>query len=523
MPELRDIIARLKQEQSIHSIHNETRTHRRDIRRLRDLAAARGWLAADRALPDEFTIRRAIEADAGASKSHPLDAFQEDLKRWREEKIPFVTIHRMLADRSGLSETTVRRYVRRKFPDAPRVTMRRTTVPGEVMEVDFGYLGLLHDPETKRNRKTYLFSARLRHSRRAYREVVFSQKQEVFFDCHVHAFEHFGGVPAKVTPDNLKAAVIAASYNDPLINRSYRMLAEHYGFLISPCLPYRPQHKGGVENDIKYVKNNFWPLYKERERNLGHARPHADEIQGELVRWDREIADVRTISGVGRTPREMFASEECAALKALPRERWDRPEWKRCRVQADWHVQFGRACYSVPYRYVGRRLMVCGTDRFLRVFDDTGEIAVHARATRRWQRVTKAEHGPPNAAEYLQATRQGVEQQAARLGGAVLGVVRRIFDDLTIDGLRPARGVLGLERPYGNERLNRACARALRYDTPTYRSVKNILMKDLDRLDASEPVDGEGQSHFRFAREHGYFDESNYQNQTRGATAKSNG
>ena len=48
-----------------------------------------------------------------------------------------------------------------------------------------------------------MFSGRLRHCRRAYREVVFDQKQETFFACHMHAFEWFGGVPEKVTPDNL--------------------------------------------------------------------------------------------------------------------------------------------------------------------------------------------------------------------------------------------------------------------------------------------------------------------------------
>jgi len=41
-------------------------------------------------------------------------------------------------------------------------------------------------------------------------------------------------------PDNLKAAVIQASVEDPIINRAYHDLARHYGFLISPCLPADP-------------------------------------------------------------------------------------------------------------------------------------------------------------------------------------------------------------------------------------------------------------------------------------------
>ena len=156
------------------------------------------------------------------------------------------------------------------------------------MEVDFGSLGLTWDAATRSRKRTWVFSGRLRHSRRAYREVVSDQKQETFFACHMHAFEWFGGVPEKVTPDNLKAAVIVASFEDPLVNRAYRELALHYGFLISPCLPRRPEHKGGVEADIKYVKRNFLPLFREAQKERGHEIPDAGELGEELDRWNRE-------------------------------------------------------------------------------------------------------------------------------------------------------------------------------------------------------------------------------------------
>ena len=53
------------------------------------------------------------------------------------------------------------------------------------------------------------------------------------------------------------------------MNRAYRELALHYGFLISPCLPRRPEHKGVVEGDIKYVKRNFLPLFRDAEKKCG--------------------------------------------------------------------------------------------------------------------------------------------------------------------------------------------------------------------------------------------------------------
>ena len=67
--------------------------------------------------------------------------------------------------------------------------------------------------------------------------------------------------------------------------QSYQKLAEHYGFLISPCLPRKANHKGGVENDIKYVKKNFWPLFKEDQRVRGYTDLDACELKRALCRW----------------------------------------------------------------------------------------------------------------------------------------------------------------------------------------------------------------------------------------------
>ena len=110
--------------------------------------------------------------------------------------------------------------------------MLRTAIPGEVMEVDFGYLGLTRDEESGHRRKTWVFSARLRYSRRAYRRRCFDQREATFFLCHALAFEAFGGVAHKVVPDNLRAAVVKASFEEPQINRLYQKLAIHYGCLI---------------------------------------------------------------------------------------------------------------------------------------------------------------------------------------------------------------------------------------------------------------------------------------------------
>ena len=118
-------------------------------------------------------------------------------------------------------------------------------------------------------RKVWLFSLRLRHSRKTYREIVLDQTLHTFLMGHVHAFEYFNGVPKNCILDNLKAAVIRSTIDNDMINRSYQELAEHYGFIISPCLPRTPEHKGGVEGDVKYTKRNFLPYFLGKTKRNG--------------------------------------------------------------------------------------------------------------------------------------------------------------------------------------------------------------------------------------------------------------
>jgi transposase len=504
MTEYRDIIRRLKAGQSIRGIQRETGIHRTIIRKLHKRAVKRGWLEVSAPLPGNDELELCL--DPPRREAQPLDAFRERIGAWVEKEYSYVVMHRLISREYECSEATVRRYVKKQFRKAADAVMVRPTVAGETMEVDFGYLGLTVDEKTGKRRKTYLFSGRLNHSRKTYRQIVFDQKQETFFMCHVRAFEYFGGVPRKVVPDNLKAAVIKASFESPLVNRVYHALAEYYGFLINPCLPYHPEHKGGVENDVKYVKKNFWPFFCEEQLEKGRETPQATDIQDELDRWTREVAERRLIGGVGRTPVDLFETEEKPALMSLPASRWEQVTWAEAKVQENWRIQFQKAFYSVPYAYIGKQVQVLATLHAVHIFLDHKEIAVHSRAQHPWQYVRRTEHAPPHPEQYMSLTRETLCRQARAVGRSTELVVTAIFNQKSVDGLRPARALIGLARKYSRTRLEAACRRALEYESPEYASVKSILTKGLDRLDDDdEPVEPSGQRLFAFAREVGYF------------------
>lgn len=510
MAELRDVVQRLKLGHGVRDICRSTGVHRTIIRDLRDLAHRNGWLEPEAELPSEPQIEaaRMAQGPEGQPKRifEQLEAFAEDFQRWHEQSYTAVVMHDLVRSRVPCSLSTIDRYLRRRFPKAVDSTTRRDTAAGQVMEVDFGYLGLTFDPASGRTRRTWVFSGRLRHCRRAWRERCYDQKQQTFFVCHIHAFEFFGGVPARVVPDNLKAAVVAASFQDPIVNRAYRALAEHYGFLIDPCAPYRPQHKGGVESDIKYIKGNFWPIFRERDRQRGHEVPFTDELQEALERWGAEVADRRRVGGVGRRPEEIWATEEADALKPLARRRWDPLSWAAAKVGPDWRVQFEKGFYSVPYAHIGHPVLVYGDRTRVRIYAGVREIALHPRVEQPWGKSIRPEHAPPHLQEWLEADRSGLLRWASRLGAPIGEVAEAILSDQAVDGLRPLRALIGLADRYSTERLAAACRRALLYETPTFRSVKEILRAGLDRLPLSQPAVTSGQIAFRFQREPGYFD-----------------
>jgi transposase len=509
MIELQDIIYRLQLGQSVKAVHRETGRHKTVVRTLRALAQREGWLRGERQLPSEGEIRRLYEEVRQITRisTHPLDLYKQQVGEWLKKEYSFVVIHQLLLQHGlSCSEATVRRWIHRRFPEVVLPVIVRRTIPGEIMEVDFGYLGLFWDRQRDAARKTWFFSGRLRHSRRAYREVVFNQTKETFFACHIHAFEYFHGVTAKVVPDNTKAAIVRASMENPLVNRAYRSLAEHYGFLISPCLPATPKHKGGVESDVKYVKRNFLPLFRESQAQRGHEVPSVEELKSALERWNREVCETRLVGKVGRTPLELFEQEELPALKELPPCRWEPVVYKEASVGPDWRIQFQKAFYSVPYRLIGARVLVMAGCSFLRIFYEGEEVTLHRRATRLWEYVWKAEHAPPQLEQFLASSTQGLLLWAKRLGPSVVAVAEAIFADKAVDGIRPVRALVRLAERYGTGRVEAACERALRFHTATYQSVKNILAQGLDRPPERQPTTDGPQQLFRFQREPGYFD-----------------
>ena len=381
------------------------------------------------------------------------------------------TVWQRLRDEHGLtvSVTSFRRYVWLEFGDevsAEDATVRRPDVePGSEAQIDYGYLALWPDPVSGRARKLNVFVMVLAMCRHMFIRPVFAMDQATWIEAHVAAFEFFGGVPARLVPDNLKTGTIKADLYDPKLNRGYVELAEHYGCLVDPARAVKPKDKPRVERPMSYIRESFF---------RGREWTGLEQMQAAAVIWCGEVAGQRRHRSLdGAAPAAVFAAVERPAMLGLPRQRFEAATWSRPKVGTDCHINVGGALYSVPWRHIGQQVEARRTPGFVEAFVGPDLIKTHARITKGVQ--TDWSDYPPEKAAFFMRTPVWCRRRAGELGPDVAALVEDLMSVNALHRLRSCQGVIGLADTHPAERLNAACRRAIEVGDPTYRTVKGIL------------------------------------------------
>jgi transposase len=496
MNHLLDLIHRLRCGESERRIAQDLGLSRPTVHKYRELAATHGYLKPDSPMPDAATLRAVLGPDPEPPRrASSVEPYRDLVQRLVEQQVEITAIYQQLRDDYQYtgSYSAVRRFVNHLSPHQPEAVVRVHTAPGQDMQVDFGHLGWLFDAVSRSLRPAYVFVATLGYSRHQYAEIVFDQKVATWLALHQRAFESFGGVPRRVVPDNLKAAVKKALVLDPILGEAYRRMALHYGFLVSPTVPRTPRHKGKVENGVHYVKRNFWAGRQFVDSHVANQR---------LKTWVREVAGTREHGTTHQAPLYLFRAYEQAALLPLPDEAFTLCEIKPVTVHPDCHVVIDKSFYSVPYPYIGHHLTAHISQRMVELYCGDDLIASHLRSQQPGQWQTRLEDYPPGKVDYLIRTPDYCRQQAARLGPGTRQVVETLLADRPLDRLRSVQAILRLEDTVGPQRLEAACARAAYFGDVRYRRIKDILNAALDRepLPDAETTSNPPHGPFTFAR-----------------------
>lgn len=482
MFQYRQVLVRLRQADTDREVARSGLMGRRKVAAFRAVCQRQGWLDPAAALPEDAALAAAMGgAKRARSTISSAEPHRELIARWVAQDVGGVAIHAALRREHGFSGSysSIHRLIRSLGDRQPDATVPLYFAPGEAAQVDFGAGPLLPDPATGRDRRTWCFVMTLCFSRHQYIEFVFDQTVATWLGCHRRAFEWFGRVPARLIIDNPKCAITRACTHDPIVQRSYAECAEGYGFRIEACPPADPAKKGIVEAGVKYVKGNFLPLRQFRDLCDLNAQGH---------QWVMQEAGLRIHGTTREQPLARFALER-PLMKLLPQIAPDLGVWAQASVHRDCHVQFEKSLYSVPFRLVGQRLWLRATDTSVTIFNDHHLIAAHLRARSAATRRTVREYLPPDAQLFFAHDRAWCAEQARRIGPSCAQLIERLLSDRILERLRAAQGVLRLAGRYGHARLEAACARALLYDSPHYRTVRTILAGGFDLRAAQTSAD----------------------------------
>jgi transposase len=472
---IRELLRRLRAESSERQIRQDTGLARDTIRRYKKWAVEHGLLQLD-LLPSAEHLQSLLDATLPPllppQNLSSVEPYAELVAKLRGDEVEMAAIHSRLKERGYRgSYSSVWRYVRNIELKDPEVTLRVETPPGYEVQIDFGEVGRFKDPATGQLRRAYVFVMTLSCSRYFYAEIVFDQTAITWLALHVRAFAFFGGGPKRAVIDNLKAGIIKAALEDPLVNRSYAELAEHYGFLIAACRPRTPEHKGKVESGVHFVKRNFI---------AGREECDIDEGNRDLLLWCRQVA-TRSHGTTKKKPCEEFERVEKPALQPLPAKPYDLAVYKQVKLHRDGHIHFDNAYYSAPFRFVGQKLWVRGGLNEVSILtQDHHCAATHPRAKEPGERVTNLDHFPPQRAALLPRTPAALREEAQAVGPNTLAAVSEIVSHPHIDRTATAARLLALAKKYSPERLERACERALHYSDARFSTVRDILAKGLE-------------------------------------------
>jgi transposase len=495
MWEVLEVLRRWQRGESQKSIQAATSRARKTIRRYIRTAEKLGWNR-EQGPPDETLASRVLEKLSPGPKERAAG----ETARLLLPHLP--RIREWLAveeDRRGLTLTKVRELLTREGLEIPysslhrfagthcgfgkqRLTVRMADVaPGELAEIDFGRLGRVYDPLLERERIAHALIVTLVHSRHQYVHVTFSQKLVDVIDGLEDAWEFFGGVVARLVVDNMKVAITRADRYDPVFQRTFEEYAQHRGFVIDAAAVRHATGKPHVERAVPYVRENLFR--GESWLDLAH-------LQREAIRWCREQAGTRIHGTTRRRPLAHFEEVEKPALRPLTGHRFDTPTWAEPKVHPDHHIQFAKALYSVPTRYVGKSVTVRGDRALVRIFHQGQLIKTHP-TQEPGGRHTDYDDYPAELTPYALRDPERIIDQAATLGPQTGRFMQELLaGDFPWAKLRQGQKLLRLAEKYGRDRIETACARALAFDLVNVRRVERIVLQGLeptaeaDRLDS---------------------------------------
>lgn len=365
-----------------------------------------------------------------------------------------------------------------KYAKKYKMTMPIKRKPGEIMEVDWaGNTLSVKDSYNGEDLTVYVFVSTLPYSQIFYAEGFLNMSSQSWLSAHINSFEYFDGVAEILVPDNLKTGVNKPKRGEPILNQSYRELADYYGSTIVPARVRRPKDKPSVEGNVGYISRQI--IAALRNYQCFSLTKLNEKVLEEVNRLNNEKFQKR--EGSRRT---VFEEEEKTTLIPLPYSRYQLSEWKTAKVQLNYHIQVNRMYYSVPYEYIENQVDIRISKDLIEVYFKDMRIASHKILLGEiGQYSTNPNHMPDNHRKYLDHTPEQIKEWANTKGYSIKEFVDHI---LKSHAEKKALDILlsfkNLTKYYSDSSIDEGCKILMEIShTPSLSVLKTILKRTKDK------------------------------------------
>jgi transposase len=360
------------------------------------------------------------------------------------------------------------RYVKKLDPP-----MRQNHKAGEKLFVDYaGDTVPITNPETGEVWQAQIFVAVQGASSYTYAEAQSSQELLNWIGGHVRALAFFGGVNQIIVPDNLKQGVKSPCWYDPDLNQTYLEMAQHYGVAVIPARVRKPRDKAKVEVGVQVVER--WILARLRNRTFFSL--------AELNRAIRKLLaelNSRKMEHLEKSRRELFEELDQPALRPLPEKPYEYATWKAARVNIDYHVDFEKHFYSVPFTLIHEEVRIRATERLVEIFHKSQRepVAIHPRNSAPGRYSTQTAHMPTKHQKAGEWSAERLVRWAGEIGPQTALLVQAILSSRQHpeQAFRACLGILHLAGKYAHSQVETACQMAHAAQTLNYRGIKAVL------------------------------------------------
>ena len=290
-----------------------------------------------------------------------LDPFNGNIAFWLNEDLEYTAtwIYDRLCNMGFIgSYEIVKRKVHKIKAEHQRIAyMRFETEPGFQAQVDFGAFQVENADGSIRT--LYLFSMILGYSRKMYGELIDRCDLSSFLDCHIHAFDYFGGVPDEILYDRMKNVYIGKVAGRKKFNSTLLGFALHYGFKPEVAPAYAAWVKGKVERPYNFIREGFWRGYGFICRSTANR---------DLIRWLQK-KDER-VHGTTHEVISLRFTRERPHLNLLPPTAFDTSYRIYRNVYKDCTVRFECNSYVVAHTLVRKTVLLRVKNKDMKIFDD---------------------------------------------------------------------------------------------------------------------------------------------------------